>query len=191
MKLEEIRKKVGYSKKTKTSLKQWLRIWLASSNNYQMSITVMPKKQFVKHLPSYYNSKKKVAQREMTKAELKAAYERLMAIINEQVHKKAYKRFGRKLNAVAAIEGERSFKDLHLHIAIGAKPSYLTFAELKQRIEKAIRISGDFETDNTSYVEGKSDDGDKYRYKVDIMDSGWVDYITKEMAKDNIDNLLL
>lgn len=191
MKLEEIRKKVGNSAKAKTTLKQSLRVWLASSNNYQMSITVMPKKQFVKHLPSYYNSKRKVAQRQLTKAELKAAYERLMAIINEQVYKKAYKRFGNKLDAVAAIEGERSFKNLHLHIAIGKKPSYLTYAQLKQRIEKAIRISGDFETDNTSYVEGVTDENDKYRYKVDIMDSGWVDYITKEMAKDNIDNLLL
>lgn len=193
MTLNEIRQKVGYYENAKTTLKQHTRTWLVSSlrNEFQLGITLMPKKIQIGPLPSWYNSKKKYAERELSKDELKQALDRFLAKLNELVFKNAYKRFGKKLNSIASIEGEVSYKDLHLHLAVGGKPDYMKFKELARLIVKAINLSDDFQTINESYKAGVDDVSKQYRYKIDIIDSGWMEYITKELRSNSIDNLLL
>lgn len=193
MTLNEIRQKTGYYENAKVSLKQHVRTWLVSSarTEYQIGITLMPKKVIVKHLPNSHNSKKKYAYRELNKNELKQATERFIAKLNELVFKNAYKRFGKKLNSIASIEGEMSYKDLHIHLAVGGKPDYMKYNELAKLIVKAINLSDDFQTINENYKIGVDDVSKQYRYKIDVIDSGWMEYITKELPRNSMDNLLL
>lgn len=191
MTLQDIRRKAGYSANAKATLKQHARAWLCGTveRQYELGLTVMPRKLFVKQLPSYYNTKKTAAYRHMNKQELVNAAERLMAILSRLVFRNGYVRHGKKLNIIYSIEGEASCKDLHLHFAIGGKPGYLKFWELGKLIEEALRVSDDFVTVNEGYREGVDDINKKYGYKIDIIDSGWMDYITKELNKNCIDNL--
>ena len=173
--------------------KEELVLWLkekVNTNDYQVGITLMPKKIAVRNLPSWYNTKKTHAYKRLTKAELVQRAERFVHILNEAVLKKAYTRFGKKLNVVYAIEGERSYKDLHLHFAVGNTHNAMHTLELMQKIVKAIAISGDFMMLNENYNEYKDDISKKYHYDIVEIDSGWMGYITKELRHNNIDNLL-
>jgi len=78
-------------------------------------------------------------------------------------------KYGKTLNYIVVIEGERSCKPLHLHFAIGGLPNHVKFNQFTSLVGKAKR-----------HVKHLDDD-----YKVDLADSGWMDYITKEVATNN------
>jgi len=172
--------------------KEALVLWLKESvnaNDYQVGITLMPQKLAVRKLPSWYNTKQTHAYKRLTKAELKERAERFVRILNEVVLKKAYTRYGKKLNVMYAVEGERSYKDLHLHFAVGNTHNDMHVVELMQKIVKAIAISGDFMMLNDSYNENVDDISKKYHYDIVEIDSGWMGYITKELRHNDIDNV--
>ena len=72
------------------------------------------------------------------------------------------------------IEGERTGKNLHLHIAIGNVPDYVKWSDLDKLVRNAkLRVE---ELDE--------------QHKVDIVDSGWMEYLTKELGMKDTDNVL-
>lgn len=171
----------------KEALVEWLKKNV-DANEYTVGITLMPKKIAVCTLPTYYNTKKTHAYRHVKKKELKQQAERFVSILNEVVLKKAHTRFGKRLNVVYAIEGEKSYKDLHLHFAVGNTHNAMQTAELMQKILKAITVSGDF----MMYAESsnKNDLDTKRHYDIVEIDSGWMGYITKELRHNDINNML-
>lgn len=173
----------------KEALVEWLKKNV-DANEYTVGITLMPKKIAVCTLPTYYNSKKTHAYRHVKKKELKQQAERFVNILNEVVLKKAHTRFGKRLNVVYAIEGEKSYKDLHLHFAVGNTHNAMQTAELMQKILKAITVSGDFMMYAESSNKNKNDIETKRHYDIVEIDSGWMGYITKELRHNDINNML-
>ena len=173
--------------------KEALTLWVkekVNANDYQVGMTLMPKKIAVRKLPSWYNTNKTHAYRQVTKAELIQRAERFIRILNEVILKKANTRYGQTLNVLYAIEGERSYKDLHIHFAIGNSHNNMQFEEFMQKAIKAIAVSGDFMMLNENYNEYKDDISKKYYYDIVEIDSGWMGYITKELSSNNIDNIV-
>ena len=183
---EHIKRRFGDNESTKSELTKWL----AHNPNLRFTygLTLMPKKVFYKYVPQSCGVKLNMVKRHLTKEELAAACMRYFAILNKLIYKNAYKRFGKTLDAVMTIEGERSFKDLHAHFAL-ACPSHLNPRQFARCVRKALELSGEFEIDNKNYDAAKDSADKKYWYKLDIVDCGWIYYITKELDKQNIRNM--
>jgi hypothetical protein len=90
-----------------------------------------------------------------------------------------------------AIEGEKSFKDLHAHFAL-AKPEEMPVKRFVHLVHEALQISQDFVVENEARSMQRCDDLCKrYRYKLDAVNSGWITYITKELDKRSMHTLYL
>jgi len=88
--------------------------------------------------------------------------------------KRAADKHGRSLRYIAVLEGERSKKNLHLHFSIGALPSTIRFNQFDTLVREA-----------KSHVEHVDE-----QHKVDLADSGWMEYICKELGRKDTDNVL-
>ncbi len=165
--------------------------WLTSAKELRLTqgLTVMPKKVFYKYVPkSRYIVDGKVY-RHLTIDELERANSRLVHLINKLVLKNAYKRDGKKLVAVASIEGDNSScVDLHTHFLL-QKPDSYTSEDFHKQIVKAIELSGEFEMINPNYRADKDSEDKKYRYKVEDITEGWSGYITKKIDKLELNRL--
>jgi superfamily II DNA or RNA helicase len=184
--LEEIRSKLTEKGAYNVTNKQLITEWLAHdcSEQFKFGLTLMPKKIFA----GYFKGKKR--DRHLYKQELETASNRFVDKLNSLVYTKAYARYNKKLAVVMTIEGERSYKDLHTHFAL-SKPSTMSCIEFAKRVREALELSGDFCTDDPNFKFDNSKFNEKYRYKLDITDDGWLYYITKELDKHNIHNLYL
>ena len=100
--------------------------------------------------------------------------QRFQQKLNFAVFGHAAKRHGKTLKYLPVVEGERSGKRLHLHFAIGNLPKHVMFNQFDALVCQAKK-----------YVEHVDE-----QYKVDIADSGWLEYITKETATKHSDNVL-
>lgn len=187
MKLEEIRDKVtknGYADK---SLRQiWLE-WLTGERgdlHFDTGLTLMPSKV----LRNKVNGKS--SYRHLNKRELEKANIRIVQLLNRVVYKRGYRHFNKRLDIVAVIEGERELIDLHTHIAI-KRPAEMQTNEFARRVLKALHLSGEFEIENKNYNVDIDCVADRFRYKLDIIDSGWLSYITKKLNGKDFDNLYL
>ena len=187
MKLDEIRQKVdrnGYSKQT---LRQaWLE-WLNGEKgelHFDTGLTLMPTKVAWKHVRG------ELRYRHLYKAELERANVRFVELLNRVVYKEANKRFKKRLDIAAVIEGEREQIDLHTHMTI-KRPANMQTMEFARRVLKALQLSGEFEIANRNYNAEKDCVTDKYRYKLEIIDCGWQSYITKKLNGKDFDNLYL
>jgi PHP family Zn ribbon phosphoesterase len=87
-------------------------------------------------------------------------------------------------------EGEQEMIDLHTHFAI-SKPITMSHKEFSKAVIKALELSGDFEITNPNYEENLNNLEDKYRYKLDLIDEGWLTYITKKLDGKDFKNLYL
>jgi hypothetical protein len=153
-----------------------------------IGLTVMPTKVLCKHLASVRNVNGNKAFRSLTRDELDAALKLLIKLINKKVLKKKYTHFGEKLKMVMVIEGEKSMKDLHAHFAI-KKPENMCIKQFVKLIRYALEVSGEFEIKSKTYNIDTDNVDKKYRYKLDLVDSGWLYYITKELHKNDKQNL--
>lgn len=111
-------------------------------------------------------------------------------MLNKVVYKDRYRRFKKRMDVAAVIEGEKELIDLHTHLAL-KRPAELATNEFARRVLKALRLSGDFEIVNKGYDERKHSDDKKYSYKLEIVDSGWLSYITKKLNGRDFENLYL
>ena len=93
--------------------------------------------------------------------------------LNQQIFGSSAKRYGKGLRYLMVMEGERTYKNLHLHIAIGEKPDFIKWNELDTLVCNAKNKITEIDT----------------QHKLDIVDSGWSEYITKELGMNDTDNV--
>jgi hypothetical protein len=95
--------------------------------------------------------------------------------LNREVFgKRGADKFGHSLKYLPVVEGERSNKNLHLHFAIGGLPSYVKFNQFDRLVTNAKLNVENIDTE----------------HKVKLADSGWIEYITKEVGTKDTDNVL-
>ena len=150
----------------------------------------MPRKVLYKHGVDKMRGGSKNIYRHLNKTELEAANKRFIAILNKLVFKQGYRRLNMRLDVVAVIEGERELGDLHTHFAL-KRPEAMRTNDFARLVLKALLVSGDFEIENNSYDADNDCIAEKYRYKLDIIDSGWMSYITKMLNGKDFNNLYL
>ena len=193
MKLQEIRDKVSQNGYSKQTLRQALLAWLSDPGgnlHFDTALTVTPRKVFVKCVANKAGTGGIDIYRRLSKRELERANTRLVHLINKQVYKSAYVRFGKRMDVAAVIEGERELIDKHTHLAL-KRPAEIATNEFARRVLKALELSGDFEILNKGYDKRKHSDDKKYSYKLEIVDSGWLSYITKKLSGKDFENLYL
>lgn len=175
----------------KANVKEQVVKWLSNKDQLGLTqgLTVMPKKVFYKYVAKSRYAVDGKIYRHLNKDELEKANTRLVHLINKLVLKNAYTRNGRKLIAVACIEGDNSSCiDLHTHFLL-EKPDSYTNEQFQEKVLKAIELSGDFEVRNPNYKSGKDSLDKQYRFKIEEIDSGWSGYITKKVDKLELNRL--
>jgi hypothetical protein len=150
----------------------------------------MPKKVLYKQKSARFGMKNSQILRHLNSSELVSASNRFVELLNKLTYKQAYKRFNRRLDIVMVTEGEQEMIDLHTHFAI-SKPVAMTHKEFSKVVIKALELSGDFEINNPNYDVDAKGLEDKYRYKLDLIDEGWLTYITKKIDGKDLKNLYL
>ena len=185
---EALEKKGAYNKGHNQIISNWLAH--GCETKFELGLTVMPKKVLYKYVPGSKAVKDNKLLRHLNRSELERASIRFIDILNRLVYKQLYKRFNKKLDVVMVIEGAKSAKDLHTHFAL-TKPKEIIWNEFARRVRKALEMSGDFEIFNPTYNFHKDRAEEQYRYKLDIIDSDWLYYITKELEAKSVHNLYL
>lgn len=169
MKLAQIRQRTAYSPTAIPNCKQQLRTWLNSLHTqYPVALTLTIKQSnIVQNANGTYIQK-------LDKDEVQRIAKHFTQKLNQQVFGSSAKRYGKGLKYLAVIEGGRTGKNLHLHMAIGDLPN---FVKLNQ-FDTLVR--------NAKFKVIELDE----QHKVDVVDSGWMQYITKELGKKDTDNVL-
>ena len=185
---EALEKKGAYNIRHNQIISNWLAH--GCETKFELGLTVMPKKVLYKYVPGSKAVKDNKLLRHLNRSELERASIRFIDILNRLVYKHSYKRYNNKLDVVMVIEGAKSAKDLHTHFAL-TKPKEIIWNEFARRVKKALEMSGDFEIFNPTYNFYKDRAEEQYRYKLDIIDSDWLYYITKELEAKSVHNLYL
>lgn len=169
MKLDEIRQRTAYDANSLPTQKQATRIWLSSKHSeYPLALTITLK-QTISEKTVFGTYK-----RSISRLDCERIAKRFIQKLNKEVFGNSAKRHNKSLKYLIVIEGERSYKQLHLHMAIGNLPIHIRFNEFDSLVKKAkIHVQ---EID--------------VQHKVDIADSGWMDYITKELGTKDTENVL-
>jgi hypothetical protein len=170
MKLQEIRTRTAYDPNALPTLKAAVRTWLGGmSEDFPLSLTLTLKQTIVE------KNDRGTYIRALTRADCERIAKRFTQKLNRQVFGKyAADKCGKSLKYLAVIEGERSNKHLHLHFAIGGLPSRVKFNQFDTLVTNAKLQVEHVDTE----------------HKVDIADSGWIEYITKEVGRKDTDNVL-
>ena len=169
MNLQDIRKKIAYDPNAKQTQKSAARDWLRGlSRNYPVALTLTLKQTVVIKTPvGEYK-------RRLVRDDCDKIAKRFIQKLNREVYGKAAERYGKSLKYLIVVEGERSNKNLHLHIAIGSLPTHVKFNHVSKLISTAKTHVAEIDE----------------QYKVDITDSGWMEYISKELGTKDTDNVL-
>lgn len=167
-KLDEIRQRTAYLER-KATQKDALRDYLRSRQadfNYAVTLTFTPSSKVVNDKGVYY--------RQLSKDLVAEAAAKFKRRLNNIALGSAAKRHGKSLNYFFVVEGERSYKQLHLHIALGGELKRIGFNKLKDAVEQAAAL-----------CEGMGD-----KIDLQIADGDWLGYMTKEVGKHDTDNVL-
>ncbi len=169
MDIYEIRKRTAYEESIlptpKSDTQNWLR---GMSTDYQFAVTLTIKQLFlVKTEQGNYVKK-------LQRSDCDAIARRFIQKVNREIFGKAAERYGKSLRFIPVVEGERSFKNLHFHMAVGNYPKKRMFNQFDVDVKNAINLVAELDKE----------------YKVKIMDSGWMDYFTKELGRKDTDNVL-
>jgi hypothetical protein len=170
MQLANIRQKLAYNPKAQLTAKHSTRTFLNSlSTQYPLALTLT-----LKQCIEIKNAKG-VHYKQINRDDVRNIARHFTHKLNKQVFGSSAKRFGKGLKYLIVVEGERSHKHLHIHMAIGDLPSYVKWNEVNTLVQNA-KLS----------VEGLDE-----QYKLVIAgDSGWMEYLTKELGKHDTDNVL-
>jgi hypothetical protein len=170
MHLADIRQKLAYNSNAQPTAKHSTRLFLTSlSNQYPLALTLTLKQYTeVKNANGVYY-------KQIDKDDVRRIAKHFTHKLNKQVFGSSAKRFGKGLKYLVVVEGERTHKHLHLHMAIGNLPTYVKWNEVDTLVRNA-KLS----------VEGLDE-----QHKLEIAgDSGWMEYLTKELGKHDTDNVL-
>ena len=138
------------------------------ANDYKVALTLTLKQ-------SWYDKCGKMrVMHYLSESDVPRIYERFQWQLNKLVWKQRHYRHGESLKFFRAWEDGFGTKRIHLHAAIGNFPPGFKLNTLPELVERAARQC--YEID--------------FEHKEDICDSGWLDYITKEVAKHDTDKIL-
>jgi len=172
MNIEQIRQKIAYSPNAMPTQKEATRNWLNSIHkDYPIALT-LTLKQFieVKNDRGAYFKK-------IDKDDIRRIATHFQHKLNKQVFGcRGAKKYGKSLKYLIVIEGERTHKNLHIHMAIGNLPDYVKWNEIDVLVKNAKLSIAELDE----------------QHKVDIAgDSGWIgEYLTKELGMKDTDNIL-
>lgn len=191
-KLQELQERCQQKGYDRLSRRQVLADWLGKGceKRFDIGLTLMPKKVHHKQKSARYGMKNQQILRHLNSSELVSASNRFVELLNRLIFKQAYKRFNKRLDIVMVTEGEQELIDLHAHFAI-RRPETTSLIEFKNAVKKALELSGDFEITNPNYDANADILVEKYRYKLDLIDEGWLTYITKKLDGKDMKNLYL
>ncbi len=169
MDLYEIRKKTAYDPNAKPTQKAVVRSWLTGMRDeFQFAVTLTLKQSMsVLTARGFYI-------RKLHRTDCDAIARRFTQKLNRQAFGKAAERYNKSLRYLAVVEGQRTGKNLHLHFAIGGLPSTYLPNEFPTMVKNSVDQIKDLDAE----------------HDVQIMDSGWTDYITKELGREDTDNVL-
>ena len=170
MKLQDIRTRTAYNPNALPTQKAAVRAWLGGmSKEFPLSLTLTLKQTIVE------KNDRGIYRRALTRDDCEHIAKRFTQKLNRQVFGKyAADKCGKSLSYLPVIEGERSNKHLHLHFAIGGLPDHVKFNQFDALVTKAKLQVEHIDVQN----------------KVDLTDSGWMEYITKEVGTKDTDNVL-
>lgn len=170
MNLAEIRQITAYNPNAPLTQKAATRLWLVElSKNYPLALTLTLKQTITD------SGLKGARKRKLSIVDCEHIAHRFQQKLNRAVFgQRAADKYGKSLNYIPVVEGERSSKHLHLHYAIGGMPGYVQLKDFEQLVTSA-----------KIYVENVDTE-----HKVAIADSGWMEYITKEVGRKDTDNVL-
>ena len=170
MKLQEIRARTAYNPNALPTQKAAVRAWLGGmSREFPLSLTLTLKQTIVE------KNDRGTYKRKLTRDDCERIAKRFTQKLNREVFGKyAAEKGGKSLKYLPVVEGERSNKHLHLHLAVGGLPSHVRFNQFDTLVTNA-----------KLHVEHID-----VQHEVDITDSGWIEYITKEVGTKDSDNVL-
>lgn len=191
-KLQELQERCQQKGYDRLSRRQVLADWLGKgcTQRFDMGLTLMPKKVHHTQKSARYGMKNTQVLRHLNSSELVSASNRFVELLNRLTYKQAYKRNNKRLDIVMVTEGEQELIDLHAHFAI-RKPETMSHKEFSKTVKQALELSGDFEIKNPNYDAEADSLAEKYRYKLDLIDEGWITYITKKLDGKEFKNLYL
>jgi hypothetical protein len=153
-----------------SSHKHATRAWLIGKHTeYQLALTLTIKQAIeVKSATGTYYKR-------IDKDDIRRIATHFTHKLNKQVFGVSAAKGGKKsLKYFAVIEGERSFKRLHLHMAIGGLEKHTQWNKFEELVCNAKRSVKELDE----------------QHKLDIMDSGWMEYMAKELGTKDTDNVL-
>jgi len=170
MNLDEIRQRTAYNPNASLTQKAATRLWLTEmSKDYPLALTLTLKQTITDSC--LIGARKRM----LNIVDCEKIAHRFQQKLNRTVFgQRAADKYGKSLKYIPVVEGQRSSKHLHLHYAIGGLPGYLQFRDFEALVTSA-----------KIYVEHVDTE-----HKVDIADSGWMEYITKEVGRKDTDNVL-
>ena len=170
MKLQDIRARIAYDPNAPPTQKAAVRAWLgAMSRDFPLSLNLTLKQIIV------VKNNRGEYRRALKREDCERVTKRFIQKLNRQVFGKyAADKCGKSLKYIPIVEGERSNKHLHLHFAIGGLPSHVKFNQFDKLVTNAKLHVEHIDVQHT----------------VDITDSGWIEYITKEVGTKDTDNVL-
>ena len=170
MKLQEIRARTAYDPNALPTQKAAVRAWLGGmSKEFPLSLTLTLKQTIVE------KNDRGTFKRKLTRDDCERIARRFTQKLNREVFGKyAAEKGGKTLKYLPVVEGERSNKHLHLHFAVGGLPSHVRFNQFDTLVTNAKL--------HVEHIDVQHD--------VDITDSGWIEYITKEVGTKDSDNVL-
>ncbi len=169
MNLYEIRKRMAYDPNALPTQKVAVRSWLTGlRQEFQFAVTLTIKQSIT------VKTERGAHVRKLKRADCDSIARRFTQKLNRQAFGNAAERYGKGLKYFAVVEGERTGKNLHLHLAVGNLPSTYMPNEFPIMVANAVNLVGELDT----------------QHDVQVMDSGWTDYITKELGRRDTDNVL-
>ncbi len=169
MSLREIRKRTGYEENAVVTQKSATRTWLTGlRTQFQFAVTLSIKQTTV------VKTDRGIHVRKIRRVDCDAIAKRFTQKLNRQAFGNAAERYNKSLRYLAVVEGERTGKNLHLHFAVGNFPSSYLPNQFSTMVKNAVDLVDELDT----------------HHDVQVMDSGWTDYITKELGRKDTDNVL-
>jgi hypothetical protein len=169
MDIYEIRKRTAYDPNAAPTQKNAVRSWLTSlRSEYQFAVTLTLKQHTaLKHDHG-------VQYKRLVREDCDRVAKRFIQKLNREAFGKAAERHGKALRFLVVVEGERTGKQLHLHLAVGGLPKHHRPNHFTTMVKNAVDLVRELDA----------------QHDVQIMDSGWTDYITKELGRRDTDNVL-
>jgi hypothetical protein len=170
MNIEQIREKVGFEANRPITPKERLIPWVGGlGKNYPIALTLT-----LKQVMTEVRLNGTVIYR-INKDHCRQIAKKFIKKLNREACGNSAKRNHKGLNYIVAVEGNGTSKHYHLHMMIGGIPSHVRFHQMDRLVRNA-----------KSRCEGI--DGE---YDIQLAgDSGWGEYICKELNKSNTDNIL-